>query len=257
VSTSACRIVGGCCGTTPEHLAAVVEACADLRPARAAALPPSVTSLYAPVPIEQDTSFLIIGERLNANGSKKFRELLLAEDWEAITQMAREQVREGAHTLDVCVDYVGRDGTADMVEVVDRLATQSTLPLVIDSTELSVVQAALRRIGGRAVINSVNLEDGRRKADVLFPLAKQFGAALVALAIDEEGQARTATGRSTCASGSPRSPSTSTGCPLRPHLRHADVPPRLGPGGSARRCDGDPRGDPSASRTRCRAATPS
>jgi 5-methyltetrahydrofolate--homocysteine methyltransferase len=193
VSSFGVSVIGGCCGTTPEHLAAVVEACADLRPSsRAAALPPSVTSLYAPVPIEQDTSFLIIGERLNANGSKKFRELLLAEDWEAITQMAREQVREGAHTLDVCVDYVGRDGTADMVEVVDRLATQSTLPLVIDSTELSVVSAALRRIGGRAVINSVNLEDGRRKADVLFPLAKQFGAALVALAIDEEGQARTA-----------------------------------------------------------------
>src|SRR5690606_27101202 len=93
---------------------------------------------------------------------------------------------------DVCVDYVGRDGVADMVRVVDRLATQSTLPLVIDSTEVDVVEAALRRIGGRAVINSVNLEDGRRKADVLFPLAKQFGAALVALAIDEEGQARTA-----------------------------------------------------------------
>ncbi|MBW3576014.1 MAG: dihydropteroate synthase, partial [Actinobacteria bacterium] len=186
-------IVGGCCGTTPEHLKAVVEACADLRPAAPEPeLPPSVASLYAPVTIAQDTSVLIIGERLNANGSKKFRELLLAEDWEAVTQMAREQVREGAHTLDVCVDYVGRDGTTDVVEVVDRLATQSTLPLVIDSTEVAVVEAALRRIGGRAVINSVNLEDGRRKADVLFPLAKQFGAALVALAIDEEGQARTA-----------------------------------------------------------------
>jgi 5-methyltetrahydrofolate--homocysteine methyltransferase len=185
-------IVGGCCGTTPEHLAAVVEACADLTPTpRQPVHEDSIASLYAPVTLEQDKSFLIIGERLNANGSKKFRELLLAEDWEAITQMAREQVREGAHTLDVCVDYVGRDGVADVVEVVDRLATQSTLPLVIDSTELSVVSAALRRIGGRAVINSVNLEDGRRKADVLFPLARQFGAALVALAIDEEGQART------------------------------------------------------------------
>jgi 5-methyltetrahydrofolate--homocysteine methyltransferase len=185
-------IVGGCCGTTPEHLAAVVRECAALTPApRDPVLEPSVASLYAPVPLEQDSSFLIIGERLNANGSKKFKELLLAEDWEAVTQMAREQVREGAHTLDVCVDYVGRDGVADITEVVDRLATQSTLPLVIDSTELSVVSAALRRIGGRAVINSVNLEDGRRKADVLFGLATQFGAALVALAIDEEGQART------------------------------------------------------------------
>jgi 5-methyltetrahydrofolate--homocysteine methyltransferase len=185
-------IVGGCCGTTPEHLDAVVRECASLTPTpRDPELEPSLASLYAPVTIEQDSSFLIIGERLNANGSKKFKELLLAEDWEAVTQMAREQVREGAHTLDVCVDYVGRDGVADMVEVVDRLATQSTLPLVIDSTELDIVSAGLRRIGGRAVINSVNLEDGRRKADVLFPLAKQFGAALVALAIDEEGQART------------------------------------------------------------------
>jgi 5-methyltetrahydrofolate--homocysteine methyltransferase len=187
------QIVGGCCGTTPEHLAAVVEAVREAEPApREPHLPSSLASLYAPVPVEQDTSFLIVGERLNANGSKKFRELLLAEDWEAITQMAREQVREGAHTLDVCVDYVGRDGTADIVEVVDRLATQSTLPLVIDSTEVDVVSAALRRIGGRAVINSVNLEDGQVKADRLLGLAKQFGAAVVCLAIDEEGQARTA-----------------------------------------------------------------
>jgi 5-methyltetrahydrofolate--homocysteine methyltransferase len=186
-------IVGGCCGTTPAHLKAVVDACAALEPAaRTPVLEPSVASLYAPVTLRQDSSFLIVGERLNANGSKRFRELLLAEDWDAITQMGREQVREGAHCLDVCVDYVGRDGTADVAAVVDRLATQSTLPLVIDSTEVAVVEAALRRIGGRAVINSVNLEDGRRKADVLFPLAKQFGAALVALAIDEEGQARTA-----------------------------------------------------------------
>jgi 5-methyltetrahydrofolate--homocysteine methyltransferase len=193
VSSFGVSIVGGCCGTTPAHLARVVEACASLTPApRSPSLAPSVASLYAPVPLAQDTSFHIIGERLNANGSKRFRELLLAQDWEAITQMAREQVREGAHTLDVCVDYVGRDGVADVVEVVDRLATQSTLPLVIDSTEVEVIAAALRRIGGRAVINSVNLEDGRRKADVLLPLARQFGAAVVALAIDEEGQARTA-----------------------------------------------------------------
>ena len=187
------QLVGGCCGTTPAHLEAVVAAVADLQPAsRQADLEPSVASLYAPVTLRQEASTLLIGERLNANGSRKFRELLLAEDWEAITQMAREQVREGAHTLDVCLDYVGRDGVADMVEVVNRLATQSTLPLVIDSTQVDVVSAALRRIGGRPVINSVNLEDGRNKADVLFGLAKQFGAAMVALAIDEEGQARTA-----------------------------------------------------------------
>jgi 5-methyltetrahydrofolate--homocysteine methyltransferase len=186
-------IVGGCCGTTPQHLRRVVEVCKGAHTrSRAPEWQPSVASLYAPVTIEQDNSFLIVGERLNANGSKRFRELLLAGDWDGIVQMAREQVREGAHTLDVCVDYVGRDGVADITAVVDRLATQSTLPLVIDSTETAVVEAALQRLGGRAVINSVNLEDGRRKPDVLFPLAKQFGAALVALAIDEQGQARTA-----------------------------------------------------------------
>src|SRR5680860_396459 len=193
VSDFGVSIIGGCCGTTPAHLQEVVEACRDQAPRpREPEFAPSLASLYAPVAIEQETSFLIVGERLNANGSRKFRELLLTEDWDAVTQMAREQVREGAHTLDVCVDYVGRDGVADVLQVVDRLATQSTLPLVIDSTELDVVTAALRRIGGRDVINSVNLEAGRRKTDVLMPLAKQFGAALVALAIDEQRQARTA-----------------------------------------------------------------
>jgi 5-methyltetrahydrofolate--homocysteine methyltransferase len=187
------QLIGGCCGTTPAHLEAVVRTCKDLAPRqREPRFEPSLASLYAPVAIEQDSSFLIVGERLNATGSRRFRDLLLAEDWEAITQIARDQVREGAHALDVCVDYVGREGRRDVAAVVDRLATTSTLPLVIDSTELAVVSTALRRIGGRAVINSVNLEDGRRKADVLFPLARQFGAALVALAIDERGQARTA-----------------------------------------------------------------
>ncbi len=186
-------VVGGCCGSTPEHLRAVVARCAALRPAARDPRPePSLASLYAPVPLAQETSFLVVGERLNANGSRRFKQLLLDGDTEAMTQMAREQVREGAHTLDVCVDYVGRDGVADITAVVDRLATASTLPLVIDSTEVAVVSAALRRIGGRPLINSVNLEDGRRKADVLFALARQFGAGLVALAIDEEGQARTA-----------------------------------------------------------------
>ncbi len=193
VTSFGVQLVGGCCGTTPEHLRSVVEAVRDLRPApRETTFVPSVTSLYAPVSLRQDTSVLIVGERLNANGSKQFKQMLLDEDWEAITQMARAQTREGAHLLDVCVDYVGRDGAADMIQVVDRLSTQSTLPLVIDSTEVDVISAALRRIGGRAVINSVNLEDGRRKFDVLLPLAKQFGAALVVLGIDEEGQARTA-----------------------------------------------------------------
>jgi 5-methyltetrahydrofolate--homocysteine methyltransferase len=186
-------IVGGCCGTTPEHLARVVERVGGrpLRP-RDVVFEPSLASLYAAVPIEQDTSFLVIGERLNANGSRAFREMLLAEDWEAIKEFGRTQTREGAHVLDVCVDYVGRDGAADIAEVVNRLATQSTLPLVIDSTEIDVIETALVRLGGRAVINSVNLEDGRVKADRLLPLARRYGAAVIVLAIDEEGQARTA-----------------------------------------------------------------
>ena len=187
------QIVGGCCGTTPEHMQQVVERCRALTAAeRHPTGTPSVASLYSAAALHQDTSFHIIGERLNANGSKKFRELLLAEDWDGITEMAKDQVRSGAHTLDVCIDYVGRDGVADMAQVTDRLATRSTLPLVLDSTEVDVIAAGLRRLGGRAVINSVNLEDGRRKADRLFGLARQFGAALVALAIDERGQARTA-----------------------------------------------------------------
>ena len=135
---------------------------------------------------------VFIGERANANGSKAFRQLLLDQDWEGMVQLARSQTREGAHVLDVCVDYVGHDGVPDMVEVVDRYATQSTLPLVIDSTETEVIEAALTRLGGRAVINSVNLEDGRNKVDRLLPLARRYGAAVVVLAIDEEGQARTA-----------------------------------------------------------------
>ncbi|HKJ56482.1 MAG TPA: homocysteine S-methyltransferase family protein, partial [Nitriliruptoraceae bacterium] len=185
-------IVGGCCGTTPAHLARVVDAVGDLVPGdRSVEFQPSLASLYGAVTIEQDTSFLMIGERVNANGSAAFKRLLLDQDWEAMVELARDQARAGAHVLDVCVDYVGRDGVADMVEVVDRFATQSTLPLVIDSTQVDVVTAALKRLGGRAVINSVNLEDGRGKADDLLTLARRYGAAVVVLAIDEEGQART------------------------------------------------------------------
>ena len=194
------RVVGGCCGTTPEHLRAVIEALGDRLQDRRAERPPSagarfepsIASLYAPVPLHQDASVLMVGERLNANGSRRCRDLLLAGDWDGMVQLARSQVPEGAHAIDVCVDYVGRDGAVDMAAIVDRLATASTLPLFIDSTEVAVVATALRRLGGRAVINSVNLEDGRDRADRLFSLARQFGAALVALAIDERGQARTA-----------------------------------------------------------------
>ena len=187
-------IVGGCCGTTPAHLAAVVEAVRDLEPARRSpAYEPSVSSIYAPVAIEQDLSFLIIGERTNANGSKAFREAMLAEDWDGCTRMATEQIREGAHVLDVCVDYVGRDGAADMDEIARRFATQASVPLVIDSTEPPVMEAALRHIGGRAILNSANLEDGElpgSRLDRVMSLARDYGCAVICLLIDERGQAR-------------------------------------------------------------------
>ncbi len=185
-------IVGGCCGTTPAHLKRVVDAIGRRPPCpRTPEYAPAAASLYVSVPLQQDQSFLIVGERTNANGSRQFRDLLLAGDFDGIVAMAKDQTREGAHVLDVCVDYVGRDGVADITEVVRRFATQCTLPLVIDSTEAPVIEAALRRIGGRAVINSVNLEDGEegRPARV-FPMARRYGAAVICLLIDEEGQAR-------------------------------------------------------------------
>ncbi|MEU5097126.1 methionine synthase [Streptomyces sp. NPDC020996] len=189
-------LVGGCCGTTPEHLRQVVERVRDLAPAERAPQPePGAASLYQTVPFRQDTSYLAIGERTNANGSKKFREAMLEGRWDDCVEMAREQIREGAHMLDLCVDYVGRDGVADMEELAGRLATASTLPIVLDSTEVDVIRAGLEKLGGRAVINSVNYEDGdgpeSRFAQVT-QLAKEHGAALIALTIDEEGQARTA-----------------------------------------------------------------
>jgi 5-methyltetrahydrofolate--homocysteine methyltransferase len=185
-------IVGGCCGTTPAHLKRVVEVIGRRPPRpRAPEYVPAAASLYVNAPFRQDQSFLIVGERTNANGSKQFRELLLAGDYDGMVTMAKDQAREGAHVLDVCVDYVGRDGVADITEVVHRFVTQCTLPLVIDSTEAPVIEAALKRIGGRAVINSVNLEDGEQgRPAKIFPMARRYGAAVVCLLIDEEGQAR-------------------------------------------------------------------
>ncbi|MET7521043.1 methionine synthase [Streptomyces sp. 900116325] len=188
-------LVGGCCGTTPEHLRQVVERVrgASLVP-RDPRPEPGAASLYQTVPFRQDTSYLAIGERTNANGSKKFREAMLEARWDDCVEMARDQIREGAHMLDLCVDYVGRDGVADMEELAGRFATASTLPIVLDSTELPVLRAGLEKLGGRAVLNSVNYEDGdgpeSRFAKVT-ALAVEHGAALIALTIDEEGQART------------------------------------------------------------------
>ncbi|WP_445525080.1 methionine synthase [Streptomyces cyslabdanicus] len=189
-------LVGGCCGTTPEHLRRVVERVRGLAPVERSPRPePGAASLYQTVPFRQDTSYLAIGERTNANGSKKFREAMLEGRWDDCVELAREQIREGAHMLDLCVDYVGRDGVEDMRELAGRFATASTLPIVLDSTEVDVIRAGLEKLGGRAVINSVNYEDGdgpeSRFARVT-ALAREHGAALIALTIDEEGQARTA-----------------------------------------------------------------
>ncbi|MFI6090248.1 methionine synthase [Streptomyces sp. NPDC051218] len=188
-------LVGGCCGTTPEHLRQVVERVRGVETVRREPRPePGAASLYQTVPFRQDTAYMAIGERTNANGSKKFREAMLEARWDDCVEMARDQIREGAHMLDLCVDYVGRDGVTDMAELAGRFATASTLPIVLDSTELPVIQAGLEKLGGRAVINSVNYEDGdgpeSRFAKVT-ALAKEHGAALIALTIDEEGQART------------------------------------------------------------------
>ena len=189
-------LVGGCCGTTPEHIAVLAGRVAD-RPVagRRPRSEPGVASLYQHVPFRQDTAFLTIGERTNANGSKAFREAMLEGRYEDCVGIARAQTRDGAHLLDVCVDYVGRDGVADMREIVARFATAATLPLVLDSTEAAVIEAGLELTGGRAVINSVNYEDGdgpdSRIARVM-PLVREHGAAVIALTIDERGQARTA-----------------------------------------------------------------
>jgi 5-methyltetrahydrofolate--homocysteine methyltransferase len=184
--------VGGCCGTTPEFISLLADRLGNASPKpRDPVYEPSLSSLYSAVPIRQQTSFLIVGERANANGSKAFREALLAGDWESCVDIATAQVKEGAHVIDVCVDYVGRDGVSDMTELASRLATRSTLPLVLDSTEPAVIEAGLSKLGGRSVINSINLEDGETKMAILCPLAKKFGAACIALLIDEEGQART------------------------------------------------------------------
>ena len=190
------RLVGGCCGTTPAHVSAVADAVRGLTPPVRNPRPePGLSSLYASVPFHQDTSVLMIGERTNANGSKKFREAMLAQDWEACVGIARDQTREGAHVIDLCIDYVGRDGVADMAELAGRLATASTLPVMLDSTEPEVIRAGLERLGGRCIVNSVNYEDGDgpdSRFQRAMALVREHGAAVVVMCIDEEGQARTA-----------------------------------------------------------------
>ena len=194
-------LVGGCCGTTPEHIRRVAAAVAPFnngtahRGRRHITYEPSVSSLYTAVPFAQEASVLVIGERTNANGSKGFREAMIAEDHQKCLDIAKEQTRDGAHLLDLCVDYVGRDGVADMTALASRLATASTLPIMLDSTETAVLRAGLEHLGGRCTINSVNYEDGdgpESRFHKTMELVAEHGAAVVALTIDEEGQARTA-----------------------------------------------------------------
>ncbi len=187
-------MVGGCCGTTAAHIKELFDRVGGLTPRnRPHDFPSHVSSTFSAVPLDQDgTSPLIIGERCNANGSKRFRELLLAEDWEGIVEMGRDEVAEGSHVVDVCTAYVGRDETRDMREVLFRFGSQVTAPVMIDSTQIDVLEAGLKLIGGRAIINSINLEDGEDKFDRICELASRFGAALIALTIDEDGMAKTA-----------------------------------------------------------------
>ncbi|HSM81808.1 MAG TPA: homocysteine S-methyltransferase family protein, partial [Nodosilinea sp.] len=230
------QVIGGCCGTRPEHIAQLAELAKDLRPkprpvrggregregreakhsspsplspssspsphhSPTPPLPnprpalnytPSAASIYSPQPYDQDNSFLIVGERLNASGSKKCREMLNAEDWDGLVALAREQVKEGAHVLDVNVDYVGRDGERDMHELVSRLVTNVTLPLMLDSTEWQKMEAGLKVAGGKCILNSTNYEDGDERFFKVLELAKQYGAGIVVGTIDEDGMARTA-----------------------------------------------------------------
>ncbi|MFN7149086.1 MAG: methionine synthase, partial [Microthrixaceae bacterium] len=192
-------VVGGCCGTTPEYIRQLATALEGVElPERHPDFEHGVASIYSPVMLDADeadgaSNLIMIGERTNANGSKKFREAMLDADWDTCVAMAKDQVKEGSHIIDVCVDYVGRDGTADMDEIAQRFATQSSVPLVLDSTEPEVLEAGLRWLGGRAMLNSANLEDGDgegSRGDRVFKLAKEYGAAVICLLIDEEGQAR-------------------------------------------------------------------
>jgi 5-methyltetrahydrofolate--homocysteine methyltransferase len=190
-------LIGGCCGTVPDHIAALDQMLRKLDPKgrplvkpRTAVWIPALASLYGQVPLRQENAYLSIGERCNANGSKRFRELQEKGDWEGCVEMAREQAREGSNALDVCTAFVGRDEVAEMTEVVARMRGAVNAPLVIDSTELPVLEAALKLYGGKAILNSINFEDGEDAASKRMTLAKRFGSAVIALTIDEAGMAK-------------------------------------------------------------------
>lgn len=187
------QVIGGCCGTRPEHIQQLAQITKELKPkVRQPSLEPAAASIYSTQPYTQDNSFLIVGERLNASGSKKCRDLLNAEDWDGLVSMARAQVKEGAHILDVNVDYVGRDGVRDMHELVSRIVNNITLPLMLDSTEWEKMEAGLKVAGGKCLLNSTNYEDGEPRFLKVLELAKKYGAGVVIGTIDEDGMARTA-----------------------------------------------------------------
>ncbi len=187
------QIIGGCCGTRPDHIQALAELSQGLTPkSRHYHYEPSAASIYSTQPYIQDNSFLIVGEKLNASGSKKCRELLNAEDWDSLVSMAKAQVKEGAHILDVNVDYVGRDGVRDMHQLASRLVNNVTLPLMLDSTEWEKMEAGLKVAGGKCILNSTNYEDGEPRFYQVLDLAKKYGAGVVIGTIDEEGMGRTA-----------------------------------------------------------------
>ena len=190
------NVVGGCCGTTPAHLRLVVEAMQRITPKqRNGKILPAASSIYMQQPYVQDASFLIVGERVNASGSKKMRDLLNAADWDGLVALGKEQEREGAHILDVNVDFVGRDGVADMHELASRLVTNVKIPLMFDSTEWEKMEAGLQHAGGKCILNSTNYEDGVPRFLKVIDLAKRYGASVVVGTIDEEGMARTAEGK--------------------------------------------------------------
>ena len=193
------QLIGGCCGTTPEHikhLSSIIEELVDKKINKKLATEktnfvPSAASIYNAVPYKQDNSILIVGERLNASGSKKVRELLNEDDWDGLVSIAKQQQKENAHILDVNVDYVGRDGVKDMKEITSRLVTNINLPLMIDSTEADKMESGLKTVGGKCIINSTNYEDGDDRFNQVLKLALDYGAGIVIGTIDEDGMART------------------------------------------------------------------
>lgn len=187
------NIVGGCCGTTPDHIAEVSKQIRQIKPKlRSVEFQPAASSLYYPQALKLDADILAIGERTNANGSRQFKNLLDAHDWDGMVGMARQQLKTGSHAIDVCTAFVGKDEKSDMSELIFRLNTAAQGPIVVDSTEVPVIEAALKKIGGKAIVNSINLEEGEDKLDQICSLCRTYGAGVIALTIDEEGMAKTA-----------------------------------------------------------------